>query len=250
VWRCIIVVVLTVLQIPLISIADVIYFKDGMHTVCQEEAWEENGEVRCHYQGKIIRYDKADVARIEKTRPQTPVAPETTVAPSSTPVSKTNAAAGLSGTTTGGIQFYDPRRPRKYWTSPNSQHDTLQEAVDVLATEFDRSPEWVLAHMGETNDLAEIRRNLADSLQTTPEKPQGQSVDLSAKAILFYNPRRAYKYWTSESGRYQTLEEAVDALAQEYDRSPQWVETYMGETNDVQEIRRNLNDRKASEAKP
>jgi hypothetical protein len=250
VCRRIIALVLTLLQIPLISMADVILFKDGMHTVCQDKAWEEDGEVRCQYQGKIIRYQKSDVMRIEKTAPQNPVAPETTVAPSSTPVSKSHAAAGLSGAAAGGISFYDPRRPRKYWTSPTSQHDTLQEAVEVLATEFDRSPEWVLAHMGESNDLAEIRRSLADSLQTTPEKPQAPSIDLSAEAILFYNPRRAYKYWTSQSGRYQTLLEAIDALAQEYDRSPQWVETYMGETNDVQEIRRNLNDRKALETKP
>ena len=243
-------VVLTLLQIPLISMADVIHFKDGMRTVCQEKAWEEDGEVRCQYQGKIIRYPKSDILRIEKTTPQNPVVPETKVERSATPVSKTNAAASPSDAAAAGISFYDPRRPRKYWTSPTSQHDTLQEAVDVLAAEFDRSPEWILAHMGESNDLAEIRRSLTNSLQGAPEKPQGPSVDMSVEAILFYNPRRAHKYWTGQSGKYQTLSEALDALAQEYNRSPQWVQTYMGETNDVAEIRRKLNDRKTLEAKP
>ena len=46
--------------------ADVVYFHDGMRTVCQDRAWEEDGEIKCEYEGVILSYKKADVLRIEK----------------------------------------------------------------------------------------------------------------------------------------------------------------------------------------
>jgi len=47
--------------------ADIIYFKDGMKTICQGKAWEEDGEIKCEYGGWIISYQKNDVLRIEST---------------------------------------------------------------------------------------------------------------------------------------------------------------------------------------
>ncbi len=239
-----------VLQAPLIASADVIHFKDGMRTICQEKAWEQDGEVKCEYQGKIIRYPKSDVLRIEKTAAQNPPALKPSAEHLSPPALKTNIAPGTADPAVDGILFYNPRRPDKYWTSSTARHRTLKEAVDALAADFNRSAEWVMAHMGESNDLSEIRRNLTNSLHDTPTEPVKPAVDLSAETNLFYNPRRPDKYWTGKTGRHQTLQEALEALAREYDRSPQWVQTYMGETNDVEQIRRNLNDRKTSESKP
>ena len=57
-----------IILIPFNAAADIIFFKDGMKTVCQEKAWEEEGEVRCEYDGAILSYEKKDVIRIEKTR--------------------------------------------------------------------------------------------------------------------------------------------------------------------------------------
>jgi hypothetical protein len=58
------------------------------------------------------------------------------------------------------IEFYNPRRTHKYWTSETAKHNTFGEAVLVLAKEYDRSPEWVKRHMGEINNLQAIRGNL------------------------------------------------------------------------------------------
>jgi len=57
-----------IILIPFNTAADIIFFKDGMKTVCQDRAWEEEGEVRCEYDGAILSYQKKDVIRIEKTR--------------------------------------------------------------------------------------------------------------------------------------------------------------------------------------
>jgi hypothetical protein len=52
--------------------ADIIYFKDGLKTICQEKTWEEDGQVKCEYGGWIISYQKSDILRILKTTPPTP----------------------------------------------------------------------------------------------------------------------------------------------------------------------------------
>ena len=65
---------LGIIWVPSVATADIIYFKDGMKTVCLEKAWEENGEVKCEYDGVVLSYRKEDVDRIEKrrTRQQAP----------------------------------------------------------------------------------------------------------------------------------------------------------------------------------
>ncbi|MBT8365402.1 MAG: hypothetical protein KJP23_11915 [Deltaproteobacteria bacterium] len=52
--------------------ADIIYFKDGMKTICQDKAWEENDQVKCEYAGWILTYQKSDVLRILKSRSSKP----------------------------------------------------------------------------------------------------------------------------------------------------------------------------------
>jgi len=80
--------------------------------------------------------------------------------------------------TTSGILFYDPRRAEKYWVSPESRCRTLEEAVGILAKQYEQTPEWIIAHLGETNDLVEIHRNLARSAATeTGQKFSGESAN-------------------------------------------------------------------------
>ena len=50
--------------------ADIIYFKDGLKTICQGKAWEADGEVKCKYKGWTLSYQKKDVLRIVKTTPK------------------------------------------------------------------------------------------------------------------------------------------------------------------------------------
>jgi len=61
-------------------------------------------------------------------------------------------------------KFYDPRRDAKYWTSQMAHHNSLHEAIDALATQYGVSPEWIENHMGATNVLVEIHRNIRSSL--------------------------------------------------------------------------------------
>lgn len=170
-----------------------------------------------------------------------------------------------------GIAFYDPRRSRRYWANAESHHTTLEGAVSVLAKQYGHSELWVLQHVGEENDLALIHENLllgdrkpdkkspTDSRPGTPvpklapqveQKPAELSAvraaqltapfDTAGGGAQFYDPRRPQKYWVSSEQRFHTLDEALAALAAHYKRSVAWVETHLGQSNDLADIHRNL----------
>jgi hypothetical protein len=63
------------------------------------------------------------------------------------------------------VPFYDPRRKEKYWATAQSRHNSVDGAVNALAELFIRTPQWVTAHMGTTNDLGEIHLNLIRQLE-------------------------------------------------------------------------------------
>ena len=145
---------------PLRVSADIIYFKDGMKTICQEKAWEENGEIKCEYEGVVLSYRKADVLRIKKIRTKKPNAdrPKKPKVPENSTPKKVSVKA--TPTKSGTLTFYDPRRTHKYWTSETARHNTFQEALAALAKQYERTSDWVKSHMGETNDLNQIHQNL------------------------------------------------------------------------------------------
>jgi hypothetical protein len=264
-----------VILIPFNTGADIIFFKDGMKTVCQNRAWEEKDEVKCEYQGTILSYQKKDVDHIQKTEiekqpeslpdrgPQMPIkasAEKVTSTPEikqpaatpKKPLDRKNSkivSTTPDATKTKGLEFYNPRRPQKYWTSTSSKHHSFKEAIATLAKQYDRSPEWIQRHMGETNDLYEIHQNLSGSKLNAPvEVPEEK--EEKVPETLFYNPRRPQKYWTSASSKHNTFQEAIEAMAKKYDRTPQWVEQYMGTTNNLSEIHQNLANRKEAEKSP
>jgi hypothetical protein len=136
-----------------------------------------------------------------------------------------------------GIQFYDPRRHYKYQTGSTSRYHTLQEAVDDLATKFDRPPRWVELNLGDTNDLGQIYRNLSRPIENAQPETETES---ATSGPLFYDPRRAEKYWVSPDSRHRTMKEAIDTLAKQYEKTPEWIMAHLGETNDLVEIHRNL----------
>ena len=238
---------LSIILIAPAASADIIYFKDGMRTVCLEKAWEENGEVKCEYDGVVLSYRKSEVDHIEKRRtpqqaPKEADNPKVSKEPvAAKPVSPSTPAPEITG-----LRFYDPRRPYKYWTSKTDKHKSFQAAVAALAEQYDRTADWIQSHMGQTNDLEAIHRNLAAALNETQHSPE-KAVPEDIEIVEFYNPRRTYKYWTSETGRYNTFSEAVAALAKEYERPVDWVKRYMGDVNDLHALRKNLSDRKQQE---
>lgn len=253
---------------------DIIFFKDGMKTVCQEKAWEDGQEVKCEYEGTVLSYQKKDVLRIQKlTSPKKTEPPAEQIKTSNqpevkaasppadihTPVSRKKPpekkdievapTQPVSGSNTTGLEFYNPRRPLKYWTSAVSKHQTFKAAIAALAKQYNRSPEWIKQQMGETNDLGEIHRNLASGKVNAPVDSKAQTEE-NVGDTLFYNPRRPYKYWTSATAKHKTFEEAIAALSAQYDRSQQWVQQYMGSSNSLNEIHQNLKNQKLSETSP
>jgi hypothetical protein len=261
-----------IILIPFSTGADIIFFKDGMKTVCQDRAWEEKEEVKCEYEGTILIYQKKDVERIEKTEnrkkseslpdrgPRMSVKAAEKQAASSAeskqtatarkkPLAQKDSRIGAKKPDTAktrGLQFYNPRRPQKYWTSAAGKHHSFKEAIAALAKQYDRSAEWIQHHMGDTNDLYKIHQNLSKGKLNAPvELPQEEKRKIPE--TLFYNPRRPQKYWTSASSKHNTFKEAIAAMAKEYDRTPQWVQQYMGTTNNLSEIHQNLTNQKEAE---
>ena len=230
------------------AVADIIYFKDGMKTVCLEKAWEENGDVKCDYDGIVLTYKKDEVERIEKRRnAPAPRQPANNAGSGKVPVASKPTESPAPDKQSEGLQFYDPRREHKYWISKTGKYKTFQAAMTALGKVYNRPAGWVQSHMGESNDLNQIHRNLSAGLI---EKPKATSTakPKETKVIEFYNPRRAHKYWTSETARHSTFKEAMAALAKKYERSPEWVKNHMGEVNDLNTIHQNLRQRQQQES--
>ena len=228
--------------------ADIIYFKDGLKTICQERAWEENGQIKCEFAGWVITYQKSDVLQIIKTTPpKVPTKIQKEARTSLNKAAKQEALNKPNRPQKGGTAFYDPRREQKYWVDQNSGYANYDDAIQAQAKKYNRSPEWVRTHMGDSNDLEEIHRNLTDSI-SAPQMPDVSSEAAETSGIVFYNPRRTYPYWTGPSEKFKSYKDAIQALARKYGRPAPWIQENMGKTNDLAEIHRNLQARKATES--
>lgn len=264
---------LVFILVPMNTAADIIFFKDGMKTVCEDRAWEEGDEIKCEYKGLILTYQKNDVLRIEKViskkelekpdqtkeaaiKPTSKVAessaatnPSTPAKPSAPQKEPQSPPGDSGGSKSAGLEFYNPRRPHKYRTGADAEHDTFQTAIAALAKQYDRSADWIQHYMGTTNDLEEIHRNLSSSKLNAPAEVEAADGDKPPE-IPFYDPRRPHKYWTSATAKHDTLKEAISALAEAYGHPPEWVQQHMGDTNNLSEIHDNLAKSKAADASP
>jgi hypothetical protein len=116
------------------------------------------------------------------------------------------------------------------------------EAIQALAKKYNRPSEWIQANMGDTNDLEQIHHNLANP-DLNSDNPIAEPPAPESSGILFYNPRRKFPYWTGEDSKYKNYGEAIQALAQKYAHSPEWIQANMGDSNDLGEIHQNLTNR-------
>ena len=185
-------------------------------------------------------------APIDTESPESAALPPSDSSPSSDAVKNSHF---MFGAELNGIPFYDPRREPRYQTDKGSLHNSLEDAIAALAEQFSQPPEWIKQHIGDTNDLGEIYRNLnRPRTQRQPNAVEKSSSFVSG--IQFYNPRRVYKYWISETGKYNSYEAAIAALAQQFDSTPEWITAHMGDTNDLGEIHQNLMESKIRESGP
>ncbi len=244
------------------AVADIIYFLDGSVTVCRDKAWEDDGKIRCEFYGTVVEYPKADVERVISGVDEIPdiieaeegkEQPRTGIGPKAPPLQTAPAPqpAVLEMDRSGGPLFYDPRRPKKYWVSETSRHDSLKAALNAFSQQYQQTPEWIKARMGGSNILSIIHRNLADKQplpenqptlkQPAVEKPVSPGIDIKKlSGVPFYDPRRPQKFWATETSRHAVLGKALDALVQHYGQTLEWVKSHMGNTNDLGEIHQNL----------
>jgi hypothetical protein len=228
---------LSVIALP--ANADIIYFKDGMKSICQDKAWEEKEEVKCEYGGWVITYQKKDVLRIVKTTPEKSTNQKKSNRQAIQPKKDSTGKKTISPPGSTGPVFYNPRRPYKYWTDKNSKYKSYKEAIQALARQYNRSPEWIQAKMGDTNDLKQIHQNLANP-DVNRDTPVAKPPSSKPSGIAFYNPRRNFPYWSDKNTKHKSYKEAIKALAHEYKHSPEWIQTNMGTSNDLNEIHQNL----------
>lgn len=129
-----------------------------------------------HFKDPEHRESPASSAHLQKEPPHEQSAPGNTpdfdgsVVKSATNISKGAARGSLNDqamplTSFKGIQFYDPRRPQKYWVGPDEKYDTLNAALKALAVQYHTTVQWVEDHIGNTNALSEIHENLRNGLQ-------------------------------------------------------------------------------------
>jgi len=173
------------------------------------------------------------------------------------------------------LNFYDPRRPQRYWADRQSQHNSYAAAMAVLAAQYGHSVDWIEKNMGQENDLGTIhasliaaveaeagqdsRAPLKDNATLAPAENQNSHVaqerlpepnPVHAKTtegaqspvpaippgIPFYDPRRPQKYWASPKEHCASLQEAIQSLAKTYDVPVAHIESNLGESNDLSQI--------------
>lgn len=246
--------------------AAVIHLKDGSR-IETERVWESACCVHFILEGTQdveVRYARTIVKNIEKSEKASNCASAAngSVLPTQPGAAKQSTTIALpSADIHKGLLFYDPRRTRKYWAAKDSRHTSLDAALVALADQYGRSIAWVEQHMGDSNDLSQIHRQLFDAAggrKTTsvpaadtavptstdeskrlPEKI-GHTHEISA-GLLFYDPRRPLKFWSWPDKGHRSFQSAVEALAAQYQRTDAWVEQHMGDSNELREIHRNLN---------
>ena len=148
------------------------------------------------------------------------------------------------------LLFYVKGREYPYHVGSGKDFKTQAEAIDALASQYHQSADWVRQQIGSQNELEKIHRALsqtavpkADSTdKSINQAVSGQSSQLLPDGLLFYNPRREQKYWTSQMARHATLQEAMHALAKQYGVTAEWIEAHIGNTNDLSTIHRNIKD--------
>ncbi len=246
-------------EFPFHVSADTIFFKNGSKTVCREKAWEEKGKVMCEFYGTVVAYPLKDVLRIEKNQKNgiNNNAENTDKQINRSVKQKLDSPdINIGDKKKNGILFYNPRRTHKYRVTKDSSYATLNDAVKALSVIYKKPQAWIKKHMGSSNNLAEIHKNLVADLEkktldTSTVKADNKKFELTEVSevtlnyagltgIVFYNPRRTHKYRVTKDSHHETLKDAVKTLSVIYKKPPAWIKKHMGSTNDLEKIHRSL----------
>lgn len=144
--------------------------------------------------------------------------------------------------------FYAEGEELPYHIGPGRSYKTRDAAIEALARQYHQSAEWVdrrITNQTEVDAIHQIlERSVAEndgnertSLESDSRIDPGT---LPPQGLLFYNPRRDQKYWTGKMTRFNTLKEALQSLAKQYGVTTDFIESHMGDTNDLSTIHRNI----------
>lgn len=131
--------------------------------------------------------------------------------------------SGIIGGFCGSLLTQKDRAKAKY--SITNTKETLKKATterDKLKREYARL----------------ISSGSIDHISTTSDIPSYSKPHI--KTTKFYDPDRTFEYHSNDTSFHHTREDAIRALAEQFDRSSSWVERHIGTANDLQIIHQNL----------
>jgi hypothetical protein len=113
--------------------------------------------------------------------------------------------------------FYNAGDALPFRPNVNTRVATLEEAVDLLAKQFERDSHWIRSHMGNSNDLLEIhgqltRQWIEESNLVTPSNPPARritpetSVEKSVGRVNLQVVAACRRMWQSEGMGTSTRE--------------------------------------------
>lgn len=144
--------------------------------------------------------------------------------------------------------FYAEGEELPYRIGSGRAFKTRDAAIEALAYQYHQPVEWVDKRITDQTEVVAVHQILSQSAAGNTGKDRTSvrsdaQIDpgaLPPEGMLFYNPRRYQKYWTGKMTRYNTLKEALQALAQQYGVTTDYIESHMGDTNDLSTIHRNI----------
>ena len=239
---------------PICADADIIYLKDGTK-VRTAKVWEEGDVIRFSledYEDIIITYSKEIVERIEKGKGQAASRP--TKQKDKDSAAQKDAAAGETGKPKGTAA--ESKKPAEVVDSSERSSERVGTGQPTKTGQADVAPQPPAKQTRQTTGpktdkpakTAHAKAKVEPQAHTITKKVPPAGVPSSqVDGILFYNPRRPYKFWTGATSKHRTLKQALEALAKQYDRPSEWVKAHMGESNDLGEIHKNLVQSKKKE---
>ena len=93
----------------------------------------------------------------------------------------------------------------------------------------------------------QVESDRGTSVEGSESRPSPSSGQSASTGAVFYSADREQPYWACQNSHHNTRSDAIKALAEQFDRSPTWVEQYMGAENTLIAIHASLVRRRSME---
>jgi hypothetical protein len=141
--------------------------------------------------------------------------------------------------------YQDGRTPFLADNFPKDRMDGWH-TVPLQMPDQSASRDSLTAPQGDSSEMAALRKYFPEPAPMGMERSV-EPAEITDE-IMFFNPMRKKRYWADETSRHESLDDAVAALAEMYHRTPEWVQSHMGEENTLQAVHIKLGMQKYIEA--